>query len=167
MEWMILPLKRYFEVRGRSRRMEYWMFVLFSFLIGIATTIVDNVLGFGWEGTGPLNGLTSLALLIPSFTVAFRRLHDTNRSAWWMLLVFLPIIGWIWAILSLIMNSDEFMRALLAKRFVVSAGLAMAIASFWGFGESYANAPHLPNWLIFPLFWACMALMTPLIRTSR
>lgn len=96
MEWMILPLKRYFEVRGRSRRMEYWMFVLFSFLIGIATTIVDNVLGFGWEGTGPLNGLTSLALLIPSFTVAFRRLHDTNRSAWWMLLVFLPIIGWIW-----------------------------------------------------------------------
>lgn len=92
-----------------------------------------------------------------------------GKPAAWVLAaaVTAPIIGWIWAILSLIMNSDEFMRALLAKRFVVSAGLAMAIASFWGFGESYANAPHLPNWLIFPLFWACMAVMTPLIRTSR
>lgn len=92
-----------------------------------------------------------------------------GRPAAWVLAaaVTAPIIGWIWAILSLIMNSDEFMRALLAKRFVVSGGLAMAIASFWGFGESYANAPHLPNWLIFPLFWACMGVMTPLIRTSR
>ncbi|RZJ80176.1 MAG: hypothetical protein EON88_32245 [Brevundimonas sp.] len=78
-----------------------------------------------------------------------------------------PIVGWIWAILSLMQASDEFMRALMAKRFIVSAGLAMAIASFWGFGESYANAPHLPSWLIFPLFWACMGVMTPLIRTSR
>ncbi|MGW8191293.1 DUF805 domain-containing protein [uncultured Sphingomonas sp.] len=96
MEWMILPLKRYFEVRGRSRRQEYWMFTLFSILVGIATTIVDRALGFDWDSTGPINGLTSLALLIPSFTVTFRRLHDTDRSAWWMLLVFLPIIGWIW-----------------------------------------------------------------------
>lgn len=96
MEWMLLPLKRYFEVRGRSRRMEYWMFTLFSILVGAATSIVDRALGFDWDSTGPLNGLTSLALFIPSFTVAFRRLHDTDRSAWWLLLIFLPIIGWIW-----------------------------------------------------------------------
>ena len=78
-----------------------------------------------------------------------------------------PILGWIWSILVLMRDSDEFMRAVLAKRFIVSAGMAMAIASFWGFGESYANAPHIPNWMIFPLFWACFGIATPFIRTSH
>ncbi|WP_309629928.1 hypothetical protein [Brevundimonas sp.] len=78
-----------------------------------------------------------------------------------------PVVGWIWSILILMRDSDEFMRAVLAKRFIVSAGAAMAIASFWGFAESYANAPHLPNWLIFPLFWACFGIVTPFIRTSH
>ncbi len=96
MEWMLLPLRRYFEVRGRSRRMEYWMFTLFSFIVGIVTSILDAIIGMGWDGSGPLNMIASLALLIPGFTVAFRRLHDTDRSAWWMLLMLLPIIGWIW-----------------------------------------------------------------------
>lgn len=92
-----------------------------------------------------------------------------GKPAAWVLAaaVAAPVLGWIWSILSLMRDSDEFVRAVLAKRFVVSAGLAMAIASFWGFGESYAQAPHLPNWLIFPLFWACMGVMTPLIRSSR
>lgn len=92
-----------------------------------------------------------------------------GKPAAWVLAaaVAAPVLGWIWSILSLMRDSDEFMRAVLAKRFIVSAGLAMAIASFWGFGESYAEAPHLPNWLIFPLFWACMGVMTPLIRSSR
>ncbi|KQN91643.1 hypothetical protein ASE90_02280 [Sphingomonas sp. Leaf67] len=96
MEWMLLPLKRYFEVRGRSRRMEYWMFSLFSALVGVVATIIDSVFGFDMESTGPVGGISSIALFIPGLTVAFRRLHDTDRSAWWMLLVFLPIIGWIW-----------------------------------------------------------------------
>ncbi len=78
-----------------------------------------------------------------------------------------PILGWIWSILVFMRDSDEFMRAVLAKRFIVSAGMAMAIASFWGFGESYANAPHIPNWMIFPLFWACFGIVTPFIRTSH
>lgn len=96
MEWMLLPLRRYFEVRGRSRRMEYWMFSLFSALVGVVATFIDAALGFDWESTGPVGGITSIGLFIPGFTVAFRRLHDTDRSAWWMLLLLLPIIGWIW-----------------------------------------------------------------------
>ncbi len=89
-------------------------------------------------------------------------------AAWGLaVVVAAPIIGWIWSILVLMRDSDEFMRAVLAKRFIVSAGVAMAIASFWGFGESYANAPHIPNWMIFPLFWACFGLVTPFIRTSH
>ncbi len=96
MEWMILPLRRYFEISGRSRRQEYWMFTLFSFLVGVVTTVVDRGLGFDWGSTGPVNALVNLALFVPGITVAIRRLHDTDRSAWWLLLVFLPIIGWIW-----------------------------------------------------------------------
>ena len=92
-----------------------------------------------------------------------------GKPAAWVLAaaVAAPIVGWIWAILSLMRDSDEFVRAVMAKRFIVAAGAAMAIAAFWGFGESYADAPHLPSWLIFPLFWACMAVLTPFFRTSR
>jgi hypothetical protein len=43
----------------------------------------------------------------------------------------------------------------------------MALATFWGFGESYADAPHVPAWMIYPLFWACFGLAAPFIRTSR
>ncbi len=107
MEWMILPLRRYFEVRGRSRRQEYWMFFLFNILVGIATTIIDDALGYDWDSTGPLNGLTSLALFIPSLTVAFRRLHDTDRSAWHILLIFLPIIGWIWLFVLMVLEGTR------------------------------------------------------------
>ena len=109
MEWMILPLKRYLEFGGRSRRKEFWMFILFSILVGIAAGIVDAILGYGsgssyaaangvhasFRSNGPVGGLTSLALLIPSLAVTFRRLHDTDRSAWWLLLTLLPVIGWI------------------------------------------------------------------------
>ena len=92
-----------------------------------------------------------------------------GKPAAWALaaVVAAPVLGWIWSILVLMRDSDEFVRTLLAKRFVVSAGIAMAIASFWGFAESYANAPHIPNWMIFPLFWACFGVVTPFIRTSH
>ena len=78
-----------------------------------------------------------------------------------------PVIGQIWATLSLMRESDEFVRALTAKQFILSAGVAMALATLWGFGESYAGAPHIPAWLIYPLFWACFGLVAPLIRNSR
>lgn len=78
-----------------------------------------------------------------------------------------PVIGQIWATLSLMRESDEFVRALIAKQFIIASGLAMAIASFWGFGESYAQAPHIPAWLIYPLFWACFGVVAPFIRSSK
>lgn len=78
-----------------------------------------------------------------------------------------PIIGQIWATLSLMRESDEFVRTVIAKRFILAAGLAMAVATFWGFGESFADAPHVPAWFIYPLFWAAFGLATPLVRSSR
>lgn len=109
MEWMVLPLKRYIEFGGRSRRKEYWMFFLFTIIVSVVAGLIDALLGFGstnsfagpggagasFRSNGPVGLIVSLGLLIPSLSVAFRRLHDTDRSAWWLLLVFIPILGWI------------------------------------------------------------------------
>lgn len=93
----------------------------------------------------------------------------TSPVAAWLLAaaVSAPVVGQIWATLSLMRESDEFVRAVVGKQFVVAAGLAMAVATFWGFGESYADAPHAPAWFVYPLFWACFGLVAPFIRNSR
>ncbi len=78
-----------------------------------------------------------------------------------------PIAGQLWATVSLMNESDEFVRAVTAKRFVVASGLAMALFSAWGFAESYGGAPHAPGWLIYPLFWGLFGLVTPFLRSSR
>ena len=89
-------------------------------------------------------------------------------AAWGLALtVSAPVIGQIWATLSLMHESDEYVRAVTAKQFILAAGLAMAIASVWGFGESYADAYHLPGWVIYPLFWACFGAVAPFVRSSR
>lgn len=89
-------------------------------------------------------------------------------AAWALALaVSAPVVGQIWATLALMRDSDEFVRAVTAKQFILAAGLAMAVASVWGFGESYADAPHIPAWIIYPLFWACFGLVAPFVRNSR
>ena len=96
MEWMLLPLKRYAEFSGRSRRKEYWMFVLFNILVGIVASIIDTaIFSYSFGDNGPINILVSLALLIPGIAVGVRRLHDLGKSGWWYLLIFAVIIGWI------------------------------------------------------------------------
>jgi len=89
-------------------------------------------------------------------------------AAWALALtVSAPVIGQIWATLSLMRESDEFVRAVVAKQFILASGLAMAIASVWGFGESYATAPHIPAWMIYPLFWACFGVIAPFVKSSN
>lgn len=89
-------------------------------------------------------------------------------AAWGLALtVSAPVVGQIWATLSLMRESDEFVRAVVAKQFILASGLAMAVASVWGFGESYAAAPHLPAWLIYPLFWGCFGVIAPFVRSTN
>ncbi len=91
-------LSKYVDFSGRARRSEYWYFVLFNFLVGIVANILDAVLGTDYDGAttgGLINTLVGLALFLPGLAVAVRRLHDTGRSGWWILLVFVIIIGWI------------------------------------------------------------------------
>ena len=97
MEWMFLPFRRYAEFGGRSRRKEYWMFTLLGVLVAVAMRIVfGDGSGLGLSVTGTIiNGLWGLGSFIPSLAVAFRRLHDTDHSAWWLLLWLVPIVGWI------------------------------------------------------------------------
>ena len=87
MDWMLMPLRRYADFSGRSRRMEYWMFVLFLMVATMAVAVVEVLLGIeaALAGAGPLSLVLSLALFVPSIAVGVRRLHDTNRSGWWLL----------------------------------------------------------------------------------
>lgn len=94
-----------------------------------------------------------------------------ERAGWtaWLLAVAvaLPVIGQIWATLAYLNEADEFVRAVMTKTFVAATGVAFAVFCVWGFAESYADAPHAPGWLIYPLFWAAFGVVSPFVRTSR
>jgi uncharacterized membrane protein YhaH (DUF805 family) len=112
---MILPLKRYVDFRGRSRRKEFWMWLLFVVIVEIVLMVLDGALGLGGRGVtgstvngagrvgafahasgGVLSGLFALAVLIPNLAVQVRRLHDLDRTGWWIVLpAFLYILGMI------------------------------------------------------------------------
>jgi len=94
MEWATLPLKRFAEFTGRSRRKEYWIFVLLVLVVAAVLYFVEGALNMrGWVGPyGPLLVLFELAILVPSIAVGIRRLHDTNRSGWWLLIGYGPAL---------------------------------------------------------------------------
>jgi uncharacterized membrane protein YhaH (DUF805 family) len=84
---------KYFDFKGRASRPEYWYFYLFCFLLGFGTALVDS--------SQVLPTLTQVALFLPSIAAATRRLHDTNRSGWWLLIALtgiglIPLVIW-WA----------------------------------------------------------------------
>lgn len=95
--WMFEPLQKYVTFTGRARRKEYWWFALFTALVTTLLLIGDMILmgpdAMMTYGAGPLLGLGSLALFLPSLAVTVRRLHDHDRSGWFILLGLLPIIG--------------------------------------------------------------------------
>ncbi len=82
---------KYVTFSGRARRPEYWYWVLFGVLVGIAASILDVLLVGAHSGV--FSGLASLGLLLPNLAVTGRRLHDIDRSAWWILIVLLPVVG--------------------------------------------------------------------------
>lgn len=102
MEYFIGALKKYADFTGRARRKEYWMFVLFYMIFYVGCVIVDAVIG-----KPLLSSLFALGLLVPSISIAARRLHDTGRTGWWQLIGFIPLIGWIVLIVFLVQDSKE------------------------------------------------------------
>ena len=94
MEWATLPFKKYADFTGRSRRKEYWMYVLLLIVVGIVIGVVERALGLAAliGPYGPITALFMLATLVPSLAVGVRRLHDTNRSGWWLLIGYGPFL---------------------------------------------------------------------------
>ena len=95
----------YINFEGRARRKEFWMFTLVYTIIAFVTMGIDSVL-FPEAELVNLNLLYSLGLLPPSVAVGVRRLHDTNRSGWWLLLWLLVFIGWVWILILQCLDSD-------------------------------------------------------------
>jgi uncharacterized membrane protein YhaH (DUF805 family) len=89
-EYFKLALSKYAEFTGRSRRSEYWYFILVYTLISSAVNTFAFILG---DWVTMLGSLVGFALFIPSLAVSIRRLHDTGRSGWWLLIGVVPLIG--------------------------------------------------------------------------
>jgi uncharacterized membrane protein YhaH (DUF805 family) len=153
MDWYLMVWRRYAEFDGRSRRSEYWMFVLFNFLALIALVLLGAlgiVISHDYGGIlfVPL-GIYVLATIIPGLAVGVRRFHDTGRSGW-LLLVFMvvgmiPVIGFIAAIIQIVfMCQDSDVGTNLygpSPKYPDMAGLAAGTA---GFGSMGFGAPPQP-----------------------
>lgn len=109
MSWYLKALRQYADFRGRARRKEYWFFVLFNVLFAVAFGLVDMGLGL-WDqasGIGVLSGLYWLAVLLPGIAVSVRRLHDTGRSGWWLLIGFVPILGFLVLLVFFVLDGES------------------------------------------------------------
>jgi uncharacterized membrane protein YhaH (DUF805 family) len=111
-EGTVAGFRNYVNFSGRAIRSEYWYWVLFTVLIAIVTGILDRALFPDSEmGSGPLNLIANLIILLPSISIGIRRLHDIDRTGWWYLIVF-TIIGVFvliyWACLRGTQGSNRF-----------------------------------------------------------
>jgi uncharacterized membrane protein YhaH (DUF805 family) len=95
-DWAKRPLEKYADFSGRASRPEYWWFILAYLAIYAFATILESITGLGgmiFGRYGPLTPLLAFGLLVPGLAAAVRRLHDTDRSGWWVLLGFVPLAG--------------------------------------------------------------------------
>lgn len=108
MNWYLKALKQYADFKGRARRKEYWMFILFNIIFAFLAALIDNIVGTAIPelGYGIFYGIYALAVLIPSLAVIVRRLHDVGKSGWMYFIVLIPIIGAIWFIILMVKDSE-------------------------------------------------------------
>lgn len=109
MDWYIAVLKKYAVFNGRARRKEYWYFILCNFLLSFTMGFIDTITGSvnAATGMGMISMFYAVLMLIPSIAVGVRRLHDTGRNGWWMLLALIPIAGSLVLIYFFTIDSDE------------------------------------------------------------
>ena len=106
MGWYLGAWKKYATFTGRARRTEYWMFYLFNMIFAFVLSFMDGILGLTNNGGyGPLYGLYGLAVLIPAIAVGVRRMHDTGRSGWWLLL---PIANFVFLVSDGTTGSNQY-----------------------------------------------------------
>lgn len=107
MNYYIEVLKKYAEFSGRARRKEYWFFYLFNIIASLILMFIDTLTNtFNPDiGIGTLGFIYGIAVIIPSIAVSIRRLHDTSRSGWWLLLLLIPLIGAIVVLIFMVLDS--------------------------------------------------------------
>jgi len=94
MNWYLDAWKNYINFQGRARRKAYWMFILFNLIALVILGLIESAIGLsGQNGYGILTGLYTLAMILPLIALAVRRLHDTGRSGWWILIGLVPLVG--------------------------------------------------------------------------
>lgn len=113
-DWAVLPLRRYVQ-GGRSCRAEFWWFMLFVTLVDNALTVMTE--GIGWYDRDPVgfvdviggwgSVIFAAATIVPQLTVTIRRLHGTERSAKWLLFIFVPVLGWLALFVVLVMEGTR------------------------------------------------------------
>ena len=101
-EYYILAFQKYGQFSGRATRSEYWWFYLVTIAVSLLLAILDSVFSIPFT---LLSTIYFFASLIPSLAIQVRRLHDVNKSGWYMLLNFVIIIGWIWLLVLNILDS--------------------------------------------------------------
>ncbi len=100
-------LVKYAVFSGRARRTEYWGFALMQILLYLAATVLDVILGVMTDGEFMIfTIMTMIALFIPSLAVTVRRLHDTDKSGWWLLIYLVPFIGGLVILAFMLIDSD-------------------------------------------------------------
>lgn len=119
-------LRNWLNFTGRAPRKEFWQFVLALAILSLGANIIDSIF-FGHSrggiltngilafalfkgdllhALGPMGKLLSILMIVPLLAVAFRRLHDVNRSAWWLLIYLIPFLGWIVGVYFMCKDSD-------------------------------------------------------------
>ena len=94
MNWYLDAWKNYANFKGRARRTAYWMFILFNLIALVVLSFIESAIGLSGQNCyGILTGLYTLAIILPLIALAVRRLHDTGRSGWWILIGLVPLIG--------------------------------------------------------------------------
>ena len=107
MYWYLEVWRKFADFSGRARRKEYWMFLLFNVIVGIILNSIDLVGGLYIAGAfGILNTIYVLASLIPVLAVSVRRLHDTGRSGWWLLISLIPFLGTVVILYFFLLEGD-------------------------------------------------------------
>jgi uncharacterized membrane protein YhaH (DUF805 family) len=107
MKWYLHALRKYAVFKGRARRREYWIFELMNSAIVLALFVLAVMLGkAGYPYFLSLPFLYTVATMIPSLSSSVRRLHDTNRSGWWLLIGMFPVVGPIILLRITVTDSD-------------------------------------------------------------
>lgn len=102
MYWYLEVLKKYAVFSGRARRKEYWLFFLFNIIITFVLGFIEGLAG----SAGVLASIYGLAVMIPGIAVSVRRLHDTSRSGWWLLIGLIPLLGAIVLLVFMVQDSQ-------------------------------------------------------------